>query len=175
MRHVHHAAFGLALACLSGRAIAAELPVIGSYRDTASCEAVRSLAGDDMAGDDVAGAARAGLSDTERRVLSDAVQSGVTMEASRVSGPGGWACTFPQVWPVGEGGRWLAMAACDAGGDFFPAVLTLEQLEAERYRLRLGDGADAVEMVPCTLATPETLDVAPAETAAEVEESTDAQ
>ena len=171
MRHTLQAAFGLALVSLSGsEVLAAELPVTGSYRDTASCDAVRSLAGDDAAG-----AARASLSDTQRRVLSDAVQSGVTMEASRVAGPGGWVCSFPQVWPVGEGGRWLAMAACDAGGDFFPAVLTLEQLEAERYRLRLGDSADAVEMVPCTLATPETLDVAPAEAAPEAEESTDAQ
>ena len=138
----------LAAACAACAvpALAAELPVEGSFRDAASCEAVQRLATD-----------TANLSASDRTLLGDAVQGGVTMEAERVSGPGGWSCSFPQVWPV-RADRWMAMAACEADDDFFPAVLTLERRDEETYRLRLGDSADAVDLVPCTLPGPEAAD-----------------
>ena len=141
---------------LGSAPLAAELPVAGSFRDTASCEAVRTLAGEEAST----------LSETNRALLGDAVQDGVTMDAARVAGPGGWLCSFPQVWEVRAGDRWMAMAACEAGSDFFPAIVTLERLEEARYRLRLGDGVDTVEMIPCEISPPEAPE-APAESPAE--------
>ncbi len=147
---------GVSLFCV-GAALGAELPVTGSYRDAGSCEAVQAMAAADAVGVEGSDApAPDALSEEDRDRLGDAVEDGVLMDASRVSGPGGWSCTFPQVWEVRAGDRWMAMAACDGGGDFFPAVLMLERLEAERYRIRLGDGADAVEMVPCRIDPPAT-------------------
>ncbi|MEM7566548.1 MAG: hypothetical protein AAF321_04885 [Pseudomonadota bacterium] len=147
----------LALPMLTAQAMAAELPLTGSLRDAESCEAVLAIArADAVAVEGSEAADQDTLSQEDRERLGDAVQSGVLIDATRVSGPGGWSCTFPQVWEVREGDRWMAMAACDGGDDFFPAVMTLERLEAERYRLRLGDGADAVDMVPCRIEPPAT-------------------
>ncbi len=147
---------GVSLLCV-GAAAGEELPVTGSYRDAGSCEAVQTMAAADAVGVEGSDAPDPdALSDEDRDRLGDAVEDGVLMDASRISGPGGWSCTFPQVWEVRAGDRWMAIAACDGGDDFFPAVMTLERLEAERYRIRLGDGADAVEMVPCRIDPPAT-------------------
>lgn len=143
----------LAAALASTAARADELPIEGGYRDAGSCEAVRTLARADAAlvEDEDADTPPEPLDEAERELLDDAVRNGVLLDASSVAGPGGWLCSFPQVWEVRAGDRWLALAACDGGDDFFPAVLSLERLEEERYRLRLGDGADAVDMIPCRL------------------------
>ena len=130
-----------ALCALVAPGWAQGLPLDGTLRDEASCDALQSL---NDATD---------LDDEARETLDRAVQDGVTLSAAQATGPGDWVCTFPQVWNAGNGAnpdRWIALSACEADGEFFPALMTVERT-GETFRLRLGDSADAVSMRACPI------------------------